>query len=261
MNRRALTSFIAALMLLPFFLLTGVQTASTPAYASTPPLVVTLAGPDIVANGSTNTYYINITGGPTTSASYNYSYTATIHSANVTGSSVSPSTGKSSSGSFPVNITSTTDAGIMTVAVNATFSSPGVTVNKSVSFLIKVVHPVVIRVPIYNSGPSGIRNVPVSLFVDGSFVATQVVSIPAHSSVNVTFDWVSYSYTPGAHTVTVVIDSNSTLLFSNGARQTSFTIYIPGNTFVEIDDLLITGIIIAAFFFVLIYFRKPKPRK
>jgi hypothetical protein len=229
--------------------------------ASFPPLNVYFSGPGIVANGTTNSYYINITGGPSVSTGYNYSYSASIQAKNTTGSSIQPSTGKSPSGSFLVNITSTSSSGVMTVVINASFTSSGITVNKTASFLINVVHPVVITIPIYNDGASGIRNTPVSLYVDGHFVQTQTVSVGAHQTVNVTFDWISYSYAPGPHTVTVVIDANNTLLFSNGARTTSITVYLPGNTFTEIDDVMISGIVVAAVFAVLIFFRRPKPRK
>ena len=261
MSGRIFSISLIVLIVLSAFIAPMGRSPSAVASASYAPLDVYFSGPDIVANGSTNSYYLNITGGPAVSAGSNYSYSASIQARNTTGSSIQPSTGKSPSGSFQVNITSMSPSGIMTVVINASFTSSGITVNKTESFLINVVHPVVITIPIYNEGSSGIRNAPVSLYVDGHFIQTQTVSVGAHQTVNVTFDWISYSYAPGSHTLTVVIDANNTLLFSNGARTTSITIYLPGNTFTEIDDVLISGIIVAAAFSVLIFFRRPKPRK
>ena len=257
--KKFLLTLAALLLLMPS--LSGAVMA-IPAYQnSSAPLNVYLAGPSLVANGSTSQYYLNLSGGPSGSTSFNYSYSATVHASNITGSSVSPSSGKSPTGVFPINITATSGSGVMTIVVNASYAAGSVTVNKSQSFLITVVHPIVIIVPIVNNGNVGVHNVPVSMYVDGVFVQSQTVSIAAHNETNITFDWIAYSYSPGTHYITLVIDHNGTLLFSNGARRTTVTLYIPSSTFTMIDDLLISGIILASVAFFLIYMRRPKPRK
>jgi hypothetical protein len=256
--RKYLLAFAVAILLLPA--LSGGAIAVPAHQNSSAPVVVTLGGPSLVANASTSQYYLNLTGGPSGVSSFNYSYSAVIHAANVSGSSITPSTGSSHTGVFPVNITSTSSIGVMTVVVNASFASAGVTVNKSQSFIIRVVHPITITVPVRNNGNEGIHNVPISMYVDGVFKQSTTVSIPAHNEINVTFEWIAYTYSPGTHVVTLVIDYNGTLLFSNGARQTTINLYIPGSTFTVLDNLLTAGIIFAAIVFFMIFMRRPKPR-
>ncbi len=257
--RRTLLAIAVLLLLSPF--VSGAAIAAPAHQNTSAPLNVALAGPSLVANASTSHYYLNLSGGPTGVAPFNYSYVATVHASNATGSSITPSSGKSPTGVFAVNITAISVSGVMTIVVNASYTAGSATVNSSRSFLIDVVHPVLITVPVVNSGSTGVHNVPVSMYIDGNFIQSETVSIPAHNETNVTFDWVAYKYSPGTHYVTLVIDSNGTLLFANGARQTTVSLYIPGNTFTVIDDMLISAIIFASVAFFMIYMRRPKPRR
>ncbi len=256
--RRFILAIAALLLLIPSF--AGAAAASSANQYGYAPLNVSLDGPTLVANASTTLYYLNLSGGPSGYESYNYSYVATVHASNATGSGISPSSGKSATGVFPINITALSSSGVMTVVVNATYVAGSITVNKSQSFLITVVYPIRVVIPIINNGDVGARNIPVSMYVDGKFIKTYDVNVPAHSETNVTFDWIAYTYSPGTHYITLVIDSNGTLLFLNGAHQTTVSLYIPSDTYTLLDNIMISGIILASVAFLLIYMRRPKPR-
>jgi len=250
-------NILVALFLLAFFIPAHPAAAATPAYM---PINSQFQGPVLVANNSTHTYTLTITGGGGPAGQNNYTYSASLEASNTSGMTVTPSTGSGNSGKFAMNITFG-NAEIVTVQFNITSRYAGLNYTHSMYFLIHVVKPVVIRVPVTNTGMAGVKDVNVSLFIDGRFIESVNVTLSPGQTEAITFLWLSYVYPAGEHTATVIVNSNQSLVLQNGKAEATFAITIPGNTNTLINDYLITGIFAAAFVFVLLYFRKPKPRK
>ena len=256
MNRKALlaTAFLALMLL---------SAAPPPATASgalnsvtNGPLVATISGNSLVANSSTHQYLVVASGG----VSGNYSFTAYVTAGNSTGLSITPASGTSAIGRFYTNVTAGTHAEVVTLNVNITIGSGSLQSNTTKQFLIDVVNPVVITIPVENEGGSGVANANVSLFVNNELIQSKNVTLAAGQTTNVTFVWVAYHYPTGRVTATAVISSNGQLLFSNGASETSFPIYIPGSSENTIDGYIIIACFAAAVALFFVFFRKPKPR-
>ncbi len=231
--------------------------AASPLTTSVAPLSATLKGPELIANSSTHMYVVTLSGG---SGQGNYSYNAFVNAKNMTSLSISPSTGTNALGVFYLNFTSGPAAEVVTLTLNTTSGSGSSQATASRQFLITVVDPVVIRVPVTNEGSAGVQNANVSLYINNKYIASNNVSLSAGQTSNVTFYWVAYSYPTGNNMATVKISSSGQLFFSNGEIQTSFSIYMPGSTQTAIDNYLIVACVGAAMVLFLIYFRKPKPR-
>lgn len=256
MKKAAAIAF--AVLLLFLVPVPGASASARPSAQYGGPIVATISGPGLVANSTTHEYIINATGGPSNGG--NYSYTAFVSEKNSTGLSVSPSAGTSSGGVFYMNLTTGPAAGVVTLKVNITVGVGDQQIASVKQFLITVVNPVVITVPVTNQGTAGVQNANVSLYINNKFVSSQMVSLSAGQSKNVTFDWLEYHYPSGNNVATVTVVSNGTLLFANGQAQTSFNVYVPGGTANTIDSYIILGCIVAAVLLFMIYFRKPKPR-
>ncbi|MEM3851471.1 MAG: CARDB domain-containing protein [Methanomassiliicoccales archaeon] len=246
--------------ILVFALLTATLLSATPSTAATPPVSATLSGPTLVASGSTHTYVLRVSGGPSLTGKANYSFSAVLHAKNTTGLSITPTSGSSALGVFYINITAGGAAEIVTATFNITSGSGSSVVNASKSFLITVVHAIVITVPVINEGQVGVTYANLSLYINGRYIETETVNLSAGQKTSVTFQWVAYSYPTGTITATVVINSTGNLLFENGQVSTSFPIYIKGAPSNAVDDYLIAAIIVAAVVLVLFVFRRPKPR-
>lgn len=231
--------------------------AASPLATSGAPISATFKGPDLIANSSTHMYVVTLSGGP---GQGNYSYNAFVTAKNMTSLSISPSTGTNALGVFYLNFTSGPAAEVVTLTLNMTSGSGSSQATASRQFLITVVDPVVIRVPVTNEGSAGVQNANVSLYINSKYIASSNVSLSAGQTTNVTFYWVAYNYPAGNNIATVKISSSGQLFFSNGEIQTSFSVYIPGSSETAIDNYLIVGCIVAAIVLFLVYFRKPKPR-
>ena len=247
-----------AFLLLLLVPASGASASAAPSAQYGGPIVATFYGPSLIANSSTHEYIINATGGPLSGG--NYSYTAFVSEKNSTGLSVSPSAGTSAAGVFYMNLTTGPAAGVVTLKVNITAGTGDQQVASIKQFLITVVNPIVITVPVTNQGTAGVQNANISLYINSRFISAQTVSLSAGQSTNVTFDWLEYHYPSGNNVATVTVVSNGTLLFANGQAQTSFNVYVPGNTANTIDSYIILGCVVAAVLLFMIYFRKPKPR-
>lgn len=254
--------FAAAMILLPLIGMQQAAASQALPQATTGnaggPIVASLSGRTIVANGTTQGYVLNVTGGPVGQG--NYSYTAFVYAKNTTGLSVTPTTGTDAQGVFYLNLTAGVQPEIVTLTINITAGAGSQQVYSVKSFLVNVVRPVTVTVPVTNEGPSGVQNANVSLYVDGSYVQSRNVTLSAGQTTNVTFTWLAYHYPAGSNIATVSINASGHVLFSNGETQTSFTIYIPGGTTTAIDNYLVVGCIVAGIVLFMIYFRKPKPR-
>lgn len=222
------------------------------------PIVAALGGPQLIGNGTTHEYILNVSGGP--AGEGNYSYTGFVQAKNTTGLSISPTTGTSAGGRFVINITAGTAAEIVTVLFNITAGSGNQQISANKTFLLTVVKPVIITVPVTNQGSSGVQNANVSLYINNKYIQSQNVTLAAGQTRNVTFDWLAYNYPAGGNVATVKISSSGQLFFGNGQIETSFTLYIPGNSANVIDNYIIIGCIAAGVLLFMIYFRKPKPR-
>lgn len=245
-----------ALLLMALLLCVPAASAHT-----APSVQAVLQGPTLIANSTTAHYKLIVGGGPASSGGGNYSYTATVSARNTTGVSISPVSGSSALGVFYVNITAGGSAEVLTAKFNITSGTGSDRVNVTREFLITVVHPVVITVPVSNEGNVGVQGANITLYINGHYIGTKEVNLSAGATENVTFVWLAYSYPQGKSTATVIVNSTGSLVFSNGQTETSFTIYIPGNGNRLVEDYIIVGIIFAAALFVLLALRRAKPRK
>ncbi len=260
--RGAVALVLAALFLLSPLIASTQASNSAPQSAeqstSAAAISATFSGSVLVANSSTHMYVLNVSGGP--SSAGNYSYNAFLSARNITGLSITPTSGTNARGVFYLNLTAGPAAEVVTVTFNLTAGSGSSQTVATRQFLVTVVNPVAITVPVTNQGSSGVQNANVSLYIDNRYIQSKNVSLSAGQSTTLTFDWIAYNYPPGNNVATVKISSNGQLFFSNGEIQTSFTIYIPGGSEASIDNYLIIGCIVAAVVLFMIYFRKPKPR-
>jgi hypothetical protein len=222
---------------------------------------IKLDGPNILGVGVEGKYVLRI--------SYfykeridKYGYTATVVSDEVSGGSVSPNNGTSSSGIFNLTITGASSVGTMTVQINATADEFGKTWYKVEEFKIEIVNSVVIKAAIENTGYAPVNNVSVKMLVDGTLIEEKRVSINPVSRIDVTFNWTFKSLPEGRHVITIVIDDPSGVAeFSEGNNVLVKEIYYvsSGNW---LRGILAIGIMFIAFVLVMTLLqrssRKPK---
>lgn len=252
---------IAVILLLLLSMLAYVPSAAhassaSPSVSFGGPIEASLSGPTLISSSTTQQYVLTVTGGP----AGNYSYTAYVSAKNTTGLSPTPTTGTSADGIFYINVTTGGTAEVVTLTTNITAGTGNAQIYSIKSFLITVVNPITITVPVTNEGSSGVQNANVSLYVNNKYIESRNLTLSAGQTSNVTFSWLSSNYPPGTNTATVIISSSGQLFFANGQVQTSFPIYIPGGASAAIDNYIILGCVAAAIALFMIYFRKPKPR-
>jgi len=206
---------------------------------------------------------LTITGGPAEDGSGEYSYEAEIDASNTTGSSVEPSTAKSSSGVFKLNVTMPGEAPQeIKIRINATSKggAPEVTKSLQQEFEMKVVDPILITATVYNMGEVDANNVTAKFYADGTYLASRMFNLTAGSSVKLFYNWTFEDIGSGRHVITVVVDDANRLVeFSDGNNVYSLTIYIQGEGN-PLGAILVVGVIVVSVFVGLMWLQKPQKR-
>ncbi len=206
---------------------------------------------------------LRISGGPAAEYGTNYTFKAEIVADNMTGSSVTPSTGSSGSGVFHLNVTMPGEAQTIKVRINATSKSRDSTdyVSKLRDFEINVVEPIVIKATVYNTGSVDAENVTATFYADGILLGEQVFSLTAGANKVLVHNWTWANIAEGEHVVSVLIDDDDGIVeFSDGNNVFSQTIYV-GSQGNPIGAVLTVGVIIMSVLVALMYMAKPAKRK
>lgn len=206
---------------------------------------------------------LRVTGGPAETEGTNFTYKAEVVADNMTGSSVSPSTGSSASGVFNLTVTMPGEAQTITVRVNVTSKSNSSvdSVTEVREYEVKVVEPIVIRATVYNVGSVDAEGVKASFYADGILLGEQEFSVAAGGSKDLVHNWTWANIAEGEHLVTVVIDDENGLVeFSDGNNVYSKTIYV-GSQGNPVGAVLTVALIIMCVLVALMFLAKPQKRK
>lgn len=204
-----------------------------------------------------------ISGGPAEDIGGNYSYRAEIVADNITGSSVTPTTATSATGTFRFNVTMPGEAPqTIKIKINATSKGgvPQVTKYLEQEFKMKVVDPILIKATAYNTGVVDARNVTARFYADGTYLAARIFNVTAGSSTTLFYNWTFESISSGKHVITVVLAGGNELVeFSTGNNVYTLTIYVGGGGN-PLGAVLTIGVIIASVFVGLMWLQKPPKR-
>jgi hypothetical protein len=207
---------------------------------------------------------LSVTGGPAGDMGGNFSYKMEIIADNKTGSLVSPSSGSSSTGLFNMTVTMPGEAPqTIKLRVNVTSEdlNSGDTRDKVKDFEIKIVDPIVITATVYNTGAVQAKNVSAKFYADDQFLGERKFDLPAGESTTLLYNWTWLNVAPGKHTVTVVLDSDDSIVeFSTGNNVYSMTIYV-GEKSNPLGGVLTIGVIVMSVLVFLTYLQKPASRK
>jgi len=219
-------------------LLAGASAAAVfPSVAA--PVTGNISGPAALAVNSSHVYYLNATGGPGVSSTGQIigtlQWNATVDAGNLTGVTVSPSTGTFTTGKV-ANITlavgNVTEPVRIVVRIDSILGSANVSTN--LSYTVQVVRPYVLWATLV-VGPSvgpPLEVLPLTLAVDLDGAPVGKVSVPllrANQSYNLTFDYATTGLSAGYHTFTISLpNQHLPVRFANGATVYSVTFYVTG---------------------------------
>lgn len=248
--------FVVSVVLVGFLL--GTFLPAGPGQAASIALV--LEGPTVLAKGSKTEYALTITGGPGAFPGGEFSYTAKLLGKNLTGSSVTPSTAKSSDGLFRFNLTAPSATGEVTLQLVAASTLGGNSEELQRESEIDIVTPIVFSVTLLNSGPVAADDVGVDFYVDGSYIGSKSAAVPASGTAAVSYEWAVASLRGGAHELTAIIDRTSELVeFTTGDNVLVRTFYIQSEQNL-IGSILTPIVALLAAMLVLLLLRKPGRR-
>ncbi|MGD9962891.1 MAG: CARDB domain-containing protein [Thermoplasmata archaeon] len=235
---------------------------SGPASAYTP-VEVSLEAPSFAGTLEAVKCVLTASGGPAVEYGTNYTFKAEIVADNVTGSSVSPSTGSSASGKFNITVTMPGEAQDIKVKINVTSKAQDSKDNvyKVREFEIKVVSPIVITATVHNTGEVDATDVTATFYADGILLGERVFDVPAGESTELVYNWTWANVADGKHVVTVIVDDEDGLVeFSDGNNVYSMTIYV-GSEGNPIGAVLTVGVILMSVLVALMVLAKPQRKK
>lgn len=243
-------------------LLLGGVLVSSQAVDATSPIYIKVEGESTVAIKETNLYSVMAVGGPAEGAGGNYSFLVTVEGQNVADAVISPSNGRSSTGTFNFNLTAPSTATEMTVVVNVTSeSSTGAKQTATMTYYVDSVVPIVIWAKVVNQGSVALSNVPVYFYADNELLEQENISLAAGGSKIVYYNWTE-SVGQGQHEITVQLDPNGQFVrFESGGTVYSQTIWVGMNDYGNTDAILIGGIVILIFVAYLVYKRPGSKRR
>ncbi len=199
------------------------------------PVKGNLSGPTVGAPNGNYTYYVNGSGGPAIASNGTMvgqiTWKATTTGTNVTGVTVSPSSGSltpRAPAAMHLKLSKLLQTVVLKVVVTSTFGGVNATLNLTKS--VQLVTPYVVRA-MFVVGPSAsILPFTVAVLLDGTPVAhVPVPAIPANDSYNFTYDYATLGLSPGWHTFTISLASEHGLVtFGGGATQYSQSFYVTG---------------------------------
>jgi hypothetical protein len=243
-------------------LLLGGVLISSQAVDATSPIYIKVEGKSTVAIKETNLYNVMAIGGPAEGAGGNYSFLVTVEGQNVADAVISPSNGRSSTGTFKFNLTAPSTATEMTVVVNVTSeSSVGTKQTATITYYVDSVVPIVIWAKVVNQGSIALSNVPVYFYADNQLLEQENISLAAGGSKLVYYNWTE-SVGQGQHEITVQLDPNGQFVrFESGGTVYSQTIWVGMNDYGNTDAIFIGGIVILIFVAYLVYKRPGSKRR
>lgn len=236
--------------------------STVPAHAAdATPLFVSVSGPVVMGKGETAQYLVEAVGGPAELSGGNYSYKASILGANTENAYVLPTSGKSTTGKFYLNVTVKGDVSSVVLWVNVTSSSQTDSVNRSVYYRITVVEPVVIVASIENSGNAQVNGLPVAIYADGKLIYKTNVTIAPGATYTLRYNWTEPELKKGEHVITIVLDPNNEFVtFEGGGTAYTMAFYYGEEDFGIWNILMVVlaGILI---FIAYTFYRRPKKRR
>jgi hypothetical protein len=252
------------LLLVAVVLLSAMPSAQSVGYN---PLYAEIEGPQVVATSSVNMYVLTMVGGPAEAGVGNYTYKATMTgSGNVDGSSFLPSTGGPIlNGRFYLNLTAPAVPQTLTITIECRSASVSQTEKATITLLVKVVDPIVLRTTVRNTGEVDAVDVPISLQVyqNGEWVEFHrtTLDLAAGESVQFSYNWTALGLQPGEHKVRMVLDPNNQIVtFEGGSSVYETTIYykMPGYSWVNTLMWVLVAVLGVTIFFV---WRRPAKGK
>lgn len=238
MNRSTPTLAVVALALL--FGLTAplagaAPTLAAPAPLTTPfPLTGSITGPGLLALNAVQFYVLNGTGGPAQAANGtivgNITFYASLSASNLTGISVSPSTGPLGSENSTVSLTvnGINQTVTLRVMISSKLGSANETINLSKSITVTEEYDFSAKVV---AGDVTVLSFPVAVTLDGTYLGT--VSVPTLSpngSSDIVYKYPAFRLSSGWHTLTFSIPNSERGLvsFPSGRLSYSFSFYVTG---------------------------------
>ena len=209
------------------------------AAASYAPVQGNITGPQYVAVGSSNTFYINGSGGPAQAISGglvlgNISWKVSVSGPNVTGVSVSPNASNQSlspgnPGHTKLKVGNITETLTLTVEITSVQGSLKASTN--VTYTVHVVVPYSLHATLL-AGPQKVGPFTIAVALDGRWVANvSIPTIAANHTYNLTYNYASGGLPAGNHTFTISLANERGLVtFRGGALQYSQTFYVAGPT-------------------------------
>jgi hypothetical protein len=219
------------------FLAGASASAVAPSFAA--PVTGNISGPAALAVNGSHIYYINATGGPGVSSSGQIvgtlEWNASVVAGNLTGVTVSPSTGTFTTGkaaNTTLTVGNVTQPVRIVVRIDSILGSANVSTN--LSYTVQVVHPYVLWATLVVSPSVGppLEVLPLTLAVDLDGTPVGKISVPllrANESYNLTFYYASTGLSAGYHTFTISLpNQHLPVRFADGATVYSVTFYVTG---------------------------------
>jgi len=235
MTRRTLLRLLFALAAVGLVVGSPLAVPDARAAPPTTPVTGTVTGPSLLATLKTGTLSLNATGGPAVAPNGsrigNITYHISLTAANLTGVSVSPSSGaivtaapstiEFAAGSNPETV-------VVTVEFSSIYQKENVSIN--VTHSISIVQPYVITATIYNVASTTVLGFPVTIDLDGQPVGTvNVPSLTPGGVYNLSFDYATVGLSTGDHTFSIsLVGQHGLVRFANGAQSYSETVYVTG---------------------------------
>ena len=186
--------------------------AALPSTRAQTELVANLRGPDGVAPGSLNSYFVNATGGPGSEIGGNFSVRFYITGADLAGGlplETAPRTEFGGTGPFRLNITAPTRETLITLVALVNSSNGPDFEATTLTKAITVITPIVLTARFVNNGAAAATNVPVKFYVDGTFVGyANLTRIEPGATGTATFKYFPIRLALGQHSVRAEADLN-----------------------------------------------------
>jgi hypothetical protein len=227
-------ALVAGLVAAMALLLPAPSAAAGPVPSVSSPVQGNISGPGLVPTHSNTTYHINGTGGP---AFENGTLVGTltwhvkVEGVNLTGVSVTPSTGKlvgSLPGTTVLSTGTSTQTLTIVVELSSTLGSQNVSTN--LTYPVVVVVPYEVRATLVAGPGATVLNFTVAVELDGSVVGTvPVPTLVANQTYNLTFRYATTVLSVGWHTFSISLaEEHGLVTFAGGVTEYSAAFYVAG---------------------------------
>jgi hypothetical protein len=233
------TGVVAALVLLlacaGVFAVAGTGVAAANLTSASSAVVGNVTGPVVLGYDANQSYMLQASGGPAFAANGtqvgNLTFFATLSGSNLTGDTISPSTGTFASG-LPENATVTVGNITETLTIQVEITSVYLTANVSLNltYSVSVVQPYVLTLDLIADSNSAVAAFTLTVDLDGAPVGTiHIPALSANEAYAATFQYASLGLSAGEHTFTVSLANEHGLVtFAGGASTYSTSFYVAG---------------------------------